>query len=157
NGAAHARCAKLNDQEKSSRSALMRALVRFAPNRPRRGPELSTEEQMHLNKLSALATIATLIFPPIANAQTTIRIGVLTDMSGLYSDFSGAGSLEAAKMAAEDFIAANPDLKVEVVSADHQNKPDIAASIARKWLENDGVDAIADVATSSASLAVSHI
>ena len=112
---------------------------------------------MNRNKLNALAIIAALVCPQIANAQTTIRIGVLTDMSGLYSDFSGAGSLEAAKMAAEDFMAANPDVKVEVVSADHQNKPDIAASIARKWLENDGVDAIADVATSSASLAVSHI
>jgi len=112
---------------------------------------------MNRNKLNALAIIAALVCPQIANAQTTIRIGVLTDMSGLYSDFSGAGSLEAAKMAAEDFMAANHDVKVEVVSADHQNKPDIAASIARKWLENDGVDAIADVATSSASLAVSHI
>jgi len=112
---------------------------------------------MNRNKLNALAIIAALVCPQIADAQTTIRIGVLTDMSGLYSDFSGAGSLEAAKMAAEDFMAANPDVKVEVVSADHQNKPDIAASIARKWLENDGVDAIADVATSSASLAVSHI
>ena len=112
---------------------------------------------MNRNKLNALAIIAALACPQIADAETTIRIGVLTDMSGLYSDFSGAGSLEAAKMAAEDFMAANPDVKVEVVSADHQNKPDIAASIARKWLENDGVDAIADVATSSASLAVSHI
>jgi branched-chain amino acid transport system substrate-binding protein len=112
---------------------------------------------MYQTKLSALAIAAALVCPQIANAQTTIRIGVLTDMSGLYSDFSGAGSLEAAKMAAEDFMAANPDVKVEVLSADHQNKPDIAASIARKWFENDRVDAIADVATSSASLAVSYI
>ena len=72
---------------------------------------------MNRNKLNALAIIAALVCPQIANAQTTIRIGVLTDMSGLYSDFSGAGSLEAAKMAAEDFMAANPDVKVEVVSA----------------------------------------
>ncbi|SDJ53810.1 amino acid/amide ABC transporter substrate-binding protein, HAAT family [Bradyrhizobium sp. Rc2d] len=112
---------------------------------------------MYRNTLTALAIIAALVFPGIADAQTTIKIGVLTDMSGLYSDFSGAGSVEAAKMAAEDFMAANPDVKVEVVSADHQNKPDIAASIARKWFENDGIHAIADVATSSASLAVAHI
>jgi branched-chain amino acid transport system substrate-binding protein len=112
---------------------------------------------MFRNRLKALAIIAALVVPKIADAQTTIRIGVMTDMSGLYSDFSGAGSVEAARMAAEDFMAANPEVKVEVVSADHQNKPDIAASIARKWFENDGVDAIADVATSSASLAVSHI
>ena len=112
---------------------------------------------MYRTRLNVLAIAAALVCPQIANAETTIRIGVLTDMSGLYSDFSGAGSLEAAKMAAEDFMADNPDVKVEIVSADHQNKPDIAASIARKWFGNDGVDAIADVATSSASLAVSHI
>jgi branched-chain amino acid transport system substrate-binding protein len=114
------------------------------------------EEQMYWSKLSILAIVTTIAVAETVSAQTTIRLGVLTDMSGLYADFSGAGSVEAAKMAAEDFIAVNPDLKVEVISADHQNKPDIASSIARKWFENDGVSAIADVATSSASLAVSH-
>lgn len=112
---------------------------------------------MYRTVLSALVIAGAFLCPDVVRAEATIRIGVLTDMSGLYSDFSGAGSVEAAKMAAEDFMTANPDVKVDVVSADHQNKPDIAASIARKWFENDGVDAIADVATSSASLAVAHI
>jgi branched-chain amino acid transport system substrate-binding protein len=110
---------------------------------------------MHRTKLTALMIVAAFVCPQMARAEMTIKIGVLTDMSGLYADFSGAGSVEAAKMAAEDFMAADPDVKVEVVSADHQNKPDIASSIARKWFGNDGVHAIADVATSSASLAVS--
>ena len=112
---------------------------------------------MHRTGLTALATLATLICPQLASAEMTVKIGVLTDMSGLYSDFSGAGSVEAARMAAEDFMAANPDVKVEIVSADHQNKPDIASSIARKWFDSDKVDAIADVATSSSSLAVSRL
>ena len=110
---------------------------------------------MRWTKLTELMIVAALAGPQTARAEATIKIGVLTDMSGLYADFSGAGSVEAARMAAEDFMAVNPDVKVEVVSADHQNKPDIASSIARKWFGNDGVHAIADVATSSASLAVS--
>jgi branched-chain amino acid transport system substrate-binding protein len=92
-----------------------------------------------------------------ASAEVSVKLGVLTDMSGLYADFSGPGSLEAAKMAAEDFMAANRDVRVEVISADHQNKPDVASSIARKWFDNDGVDAVVDVATSSAALAVSTV
>src|ERR1700752_1428372 len=110
---------------------------------------------MRWTKLTELMIVAALAGPQTARAEANIKIGVLTDMSGLYADFSGAGSVEAARMAAEDFMAVNPDVKVEVVSADHQNKPDIASSIARKWFGNDGVHAIADVATSSASLAVS--
>lgn len=112
---------------------------------------------MHRIGLIALTTVAALVCPRIASAEMTVKIGVLTDMSGPYADFAGAGSVEAAKMAGEDFMAANPDVKVEVISADHQDKPDIAASIARKWLDADGVDAIADVATSGASLAISHV
>jgi branched-chain amino acid transport system substrate-binding protein len=92
-----------------------------------------------------------------ASAEVSVKLGVLTDMSGLYADFSGPGSLEAAKMAAEDFMAANGGVRVEVISADHQNKPDVASSIARKWFDNDGVDAVVDVATSSATLAVSTV
>jgi branched-chain amino acid transport system substrate-binding protein len=105
----------------------------------------------------ALAVVTMLTCVQGTNAQTTIKIGVPTDMSGLYSDLSGVGSVEAARMAAEDFMADNPDLKVEVVSADHQNKPDIAAAIARKWFDNDGVDAIVDVTASNAALAVAQV
>src|SRR5690606_7283918 len=87
-----------------------------------------------------------------------IKIGVMNDMSGLYADIGGPGSVIAAKMAVEDYLkATKSSLKVEVVSADHQNKPDVGSSIARKWYETDGVDMIADVPTSSVALAVNQV
>jgi branched-chain amino acid transport system substrate-binding protein len=87
-----------------------------------------------------------------------IRIGVLNDQSGLYSDITGQGSVWAARKAVEDYCKANTcDVKIEVVFADHQNKPDIGSSIARQWYDVDGVDAIADVPTSSVGLAVSTV
>ena len=86
-----------------------------------------------------------------------IKIGVLNDMSGLYADIAGPGSLVAAKMAVEDFGAAKKGMKVEVIGADHQNKPDIGSTIARTWYDTDKVDAIVDVPTSSVALAVSQI
>jgi branched-chain amino acid transport system substrate-binding protein len=87
----------------------------------------------------------------------TIKIGVMNDMSGLYADITGIGSVIAARMAVEDFKAAQKGLKVEIVGADHQNKPDIGTSIVKKWIDEDKVDAIADVPTSSVALAVSEI
>jgi branched-chain amino acid transport system substrate-binding protein len=95
-----------------------------------------------------------------ANAQVSdgvIKIGVMNDMSGLYADIAGPGSVVAAKMAVEDFGAAKKGMKVEVVGADHQNKPDIGSSIANQWYDVDKVDAIFDVPTSSVALAVSEI
>jgi branched-chain amino acid transport system substrate-binding protein len=95
-----------------------------------------------------------------ANAQVSdgvIKIGVMNDMSGLYADIAGPGSVTAAKMAVEDFGAAKKGMKVEVVGADHQNKPDIGSSIANQWYDVDKVDAIFDVPTSSVALAVSEI
>lgn len=86
-----------------------------------------------------------------------IRIGVLNDMSGLYADVSGQGSVWAARKAVEDFGAAAKGMKVEVVGADHQNKPDIGSNIARQWYDRDGVDVIVDVPTSSVALAVNQI
>jgi branched-chain amino acid transport system substrate-binding protein len=86
-----------------------------------------------------------------------IKIGVMNDMSGLYADIAGPGSVVAAKMAVEDFGAAAKGMKVEIVSADHQNKPDVGSTIARTWYDVDKVDAIADVPTSSVGLAVSQI
>ena len=86
-----------------------------------------------------------------------IKIGVMNDMSGLYADLTGPGSVVAAKMAVEDFGAAAKGMKVEIVSADHQNKPDVASTIARTWYDVDKVDAIADVPTSSTGLAVNQI
>src|SRR3990170_4320893 len=95
--------------------------------------------------------------PGPALAQTAVKIGVLNDRSGIYADLSGEGSVIAAKMAVEDFDAAGKGITVEVVSADHQNKPDIASNIARQWYDQDGVDLIVDVPTSSAAFAVSDV
>ena len=86
-----------------------------------------------------------------------IKIGVMNDMSGLYADIAGPGSVVAAKMAVEDFGAAAKGMKVEIVSADHQNKPDVGSTVARTWYDVDKVDAIVDVPTSSVALAVSQI
>jgi branched-chain amino acid transport system substrate-binding protein len=88
---------------------------------------------------------------------TDVKLGVLNDRSGVYADLSGEGSVIAARMAVEDFAAANKGIKVEIISADHQNKPDIASNIAREWYDKDGVDAIFDVPTSSAALAVAQV
>jgi branched-chain amino acid transport system substrate-binding protein len=87
----------------------------------------------------------------------TVKIGVLSDMSGLYADIGGPGSVVAARMAIEDFNPATHHMKVEIVSADHQNKPDIGSEIARRWLDVDQVNAIADVPNSGVALAVSNV
>jgi len=92
-----------------------------------------------------------------AEAQVSVKLGVLNDMSGLYADISGPGSVVAAQMAVDDFKAADKGIKAEIVSADHQNKPDNGSSIARKWYDQDGVDMILDVTTSSVALAVSEV
>jgi branched-chain amino acid transport system substrate-binding protein len=87
----------------------------------------------------------------------SIRIGVLNDQSGLYADIAGVGSVWAAKKAIADFGAAAKGMKVEIISADHQNKADIGLSIARQWIDLDRVDVIADVPTSSVALAVNEL
>src|SRR5580692_11390169 len=89
--------------------------------------------------------------------ERTVKIGVLSDMSSLFSENSGPGSLVAARLAVEDFNPAAHGLKVEIVSADHQNKADIGANIARQWFDVDGVDAIIDVPNSGVALAVSDV
>jgi branched-chain amino acid transport system substrate-binding protein len=86
-----------------------------------------------------------------------IKIGVLNDMSGLYADLSGKGSVVAAQMAVEDSGGKVGDMTVEVVSADHQNKPDIGSNIVRQWLDADHVDVVVDVPTSSVALAVNEL
>ncbi|MCJ2007816.1 ABC transporter substrate-binding protein [Methylobacterium sp. E-025] len=92
-----------------------------------------------------------------AQGQTPVKIGVLTDRSGVYADIAGEGSLVAARMAVEDFKAADKGLKVEVISADHQNKPDVGSAIARQWYDRDGVDMIIDGVTSSVALAINQV
>jgi branched-chain amino acid transport system substrate-binding protein len=116
---------------------------------------LNREETMKTRYvLSALAAMA---MAGAAQAQTSVKLGVLNDRSGVYSDLTGEGSVIAARMAAEDFKAAEKGIKVDIVAADHQNKPDIGASIARQWYDQEGVDVILDVPTSSVALAVNGI
>ena len=90
-------------------------------------------------------------------SDNIIKIGVLTDMSSLYTDLSGAGSVLAAKMAIEDSGIEKRGIKVELVSADHQNKPDVGSAIARQWYDVEKVDAIADTPNSGVALAVNQI
>ena len=97
---------------------------------------------------------------PAAQAQVSdgvVKIGVLTDMSSLYADLSGQGSVIAARMAVEDFGAAKKSMKVEIISADHQNKADVGSGIARQWLDSDKVDVIVDTPNSAVALAVNQI
>jgi len=110
---------------------------------------------------STLLAAALAAYAGTAAAQISdgvVKLGVTGDMSGLYADITGPGSVLAAKMAVEDFQKTSKSgLKVEVVSADHQNKPDVGSSIVRKWFDSDQVDAVVDVPTSSVALAVSQI
>jgi branched-chain amino acid transport system substrate-binding protein len=93
-----------------------------------------------------------------ANAQQmNIKIGVLTDMSSLYADVTGPGALVAARMAAADYTKDHPNVKVEVISGDHQNKADVGTQLANQWLDVDKVDMIVDVPNSGVALAISQI
>ena len=112
------------------------------------------------NLLSTLVAAACGLAAASAQAQISdgvIKIGVMNDMSGLYADVSGPGAVVAAKMAVEDFGAAKKGMKVEIVAADHQNKPDVGSTVARTWYDVDKVDAIFDVPTSSVALAINQI
>ena len=104
-----------------------------------------------------LAATALLALGAAARADVAIKIGVLNDRSGPYLDISGEASVVAAKMAVEDFGAAAKGIKVDIVSADHQNKPDTGANIARQWFDQDGVDVIVDVPNSGVALAVAKV
>ena len=106
-------------------------------------------------KLAALL-IALSLTPALAEQNGTLRIGVLNDMSSVYADFQGPGSVVAAQLAVEDF-AKQSKRKIEVISADHQNKPDVGAGIARRWFDVEGVDMIIDLPNSAVALAVSDI
>lgn len=111
----------------------------------------------HLNK--ALGLIACLA-SGTASAEISdnvIRIGVLNDISGIFQDTNGMGSVEAARMAAEEFNGGAKNIKVEIVYADHQNKADVGSAIARKWLDVEGVDAIVDVPNSAVGLSINTL
>jgi len=113
-------------------------------------------------KLKTLAAAAALALSAAGPVQAQIsgnvvKIGVLNDQTALYADLGGQGSVIAAKMAVEDFKAKEKGLNVEVIFADHQNKPDVGTQIANKWIDSDGVDVIVDVPTSSVALAVNEV
>jgi branched-chain amino acid transport system substrate-binding protein len=113
-----------------------------------------------MKTIASLAVLAFALGCGSAQAQYTdgtIKIGVMNDMSGTYADLSGPGSVLAARMAVEDFGAAAKGMKVEILGADHQNKPDIGSNVVRQWIDVEKVDVIVDVPTSSVALAVSDI
>ena len=116
-------------------------------------------DRRKFNAALAATGLASAIFPfRVARAQSSVlKIAVLNDMSGVYADYQGIGSVIAAQMAVEDYGGKAAGRKVEVISADHQNKPDVGAAISRKWLDTDGVDMIADIPNSAVALAVSNI
>src|SRR5436853_4941923 len=101
---------------------------------------------------TAVAACSLLLAGP-ASAQG-VKIGILNDQSGVYADYGGKWSFEAAKMAVEDFGGSVLGQKIEIISADHQNKPDLATAIARRWYEVEGVDMMTDLTTSSVALAI---
>jgi len=111
---------------------------------------------MRLAGKLAIASAVLACFAGTAQAQLNVKIGVLTDMSSLYADDNGPGSVAAARMAVKDFDPAAHGMNVELISADHQNKPDLGANIARQWYDS-GVDMILDVPTSSVALAVNEV
>lgn len=110
-----------------------------------------------LTKLLAASIAAVAATAVAAQAPLSVKIGVLNDQSGVYADFGGKWSVEAAKMAIEDMKDELGGIKVELVSADHQNKADVGASIARQWYDVGGVDMITELTTSSVALAVQAI
>ena len=106
---------------------------------------------------AAAATAAALPLRPARAQAPGLKIGVLTDLSGPYKDIGGPLSVDCARLAVADFGAAARGMAVEVIQADHQNKPDIGAGIARQWFDRDGVDVILDVPNSGVALAVAGV
>lgn len=111
-----------------------------------------------MRKTIGMTALAAVLLCGTANAQDVkVKIGVLSDMSSLYADIGGPGSVAAAKLAIADFQKTNPNVKVELVSGDHQNKPDVGTQLANQWFDVDKVDVIVDVPNSGVALAVSQV
>ncbi|MEH2608307.1 ABC transporter substrate-binding protein [Bradyrhizobium sp. AZCC 1693] len=106
---------------------------------------------------ASVALAALGLATPALAQDKTVKIGVLNDMSSLYADIGGPNSVVAVKMAVDDSGLAQKGWKIEVVSGDHQNKPDIGTNIARQWIDNDKIDAIADTPNSGVALAVNNL
>lgn len=127
---------------------------RIAPSHKRGSPKMKTKFL-----LCMIAALAIMPSAGLANehANGPIKIGVLTDMSGVYSDFGGKGSVEAARLAVQDFGGSVLGRQIEVIAADHQNKPDIGSSIAREWYDRGGVNFITDGLNGAVALSVSKL
>ena len=111
-----------------------------------------------MKKYLILASILALATPALAQvSDNVVRIGVLNDTTGMFQDTNGMGSVEAARMAAEDFNQQRKDIKVEIIFADHQNKPDVGSAVVRRWIDIEGVDAVVDVPNSAVGLAVNAL
>ncbi len=113
-----------------------------------------------MNWICQVALAAALLTPGLAaraELPDIIKIGILNDMNGPFADQSGRGSVVAAQLAVEDFATQGGGLKVEILSADHQNKADVGAQIVRAWVDRDGVDAVADAVNSGVGLAVNQV
>lgn len=108
-------------------------------------------------RLKAISLAAALLSLPAWAGPNAIRIGVINDQSGLYADFGGRTSVEAARMAVEEMGGSVLGKKIEVLSADHQNKPDIGLAIVRKWFDSDGVDAVADLTNSAIAIGIQNL
>ena len=127
----------------------------------RRHPALRHRARLTFS-LAAVTLLALLVAVPAmrgdaAISRDVLKIGILNDQSGVYADLAGQGSVEAARLAVEDFGGEIMGRPIEILSADHQNKPELGASIAREWIEVDGVDVIVDVPTSGVALAVQKV
>jgi branched-chain amino acid transport system substrate-binding protein len=124
-------------------------------NRPRR------DRSLPVSRRAMLTTAGAALITNRSRAQTsandTIKIGVLTDMSGPYKDLGGPNVITCIKQAVQDFDASNRNIRVEVLFADHQNKPDVGVAIARQWLDQEGVDCIADVNNSAVAIALTSL
>jgi branched-chain amino acid transport system substrate-binding protein len=115
---------------------------------------------MRLTRRAALATTAASLLPlPALHAQTAepIRIGVLTDLAGPYRDVTGPTSVACVRQAVEEFTAQNPNIRIEVIVADHQNKPDVGINTVRQWFDQRGVDLVTDVGNSAIALGINPI
>src|SRR3954453_1882044 len=111
-----------------------------------------------MKRLLSLTALAVVLAAGSAQAQqVNVKIGVMSDMSSLYADIGGPGSVAAAKLAIADFTKANPNVKVDLVSGDHQNKPDVGTQLANQWFDVDKVDMIIDIPNSGVALAVSQV
>jgi branched-chain amino acid transport system substrate-binding protein len=117
--------------------------------------------KLNARRLAALIAVAGIGLAAPAFAQDkqdkTVKIGVLNDMSSLYADIGGPNSVVAIKMAVEDSGLAAKGWKIDVLSGDHQNKPDVGVNLARQWIDNEKVDAIADTPNSGVALAVNNL